>query len=481
MLFTILSLLLLGLMALFVHFRIQTQAMMELAEKIPGPRTFPIVGNLLDFPLDSKKYWDAVKEIVLKYGPIVRFWAGTYLIAGISEPKYVEILLSSNKEIEKANLYNLVKRWLGDGLLTSKGERWHSHRKFLTSAFHFSILEKFVQVFNNNAHILVENLSKHVNGPEFEVSPYITLCALDNISESAMGVSLNAQRGENREYVNAVRSQGRMAYSRAAKPWLHHDFIFRLTADGRQQDKDISILHGMTKFVIKTRREELQKSKSLNSTEYDDNSGVKRRVAFLDLMLQASDDGFKLTDEEIREEVDTFMFEEKEFQELQEIFGDSDRDATFHDLQNMKYLEMVIKETLRLYPSVPVFGRRLNENLSLGDYIVPAGTDIGVLPYMMHRNPNYFPDPEKFDPDRFLAENCAGRHPFAYVPFSAGPRNCIGQKFAMLEIKSTVSLLLRRFKILETDSKEEIKFMVDFVIKTLTPLKIKLVDRSAKN
>lgn len=124
----------------------------------------------------------------------------------------------------------------------------------------------------------------------------------------------------------------------------------------------------------------------------------------------------------------TFVFfQDKIFEELKTVFGDDNRDPTYADLQEMRYLECCIKESLRLYPSVPKITRQVGEEIRLKNgLVIPKHCSLLIMIFEMHRRSDLFPNPEKFDPDRFLPENTIERHPYSYIPFSAGLRNCIG-------------------------------------------------------
>jgi cytochrome P450 family 4 len=220
----------------------------------------------------------------------------------------------------------------------------------------------------------------------------------------------------------------------------------------------------------------------------------------LDTLLAAEERG-EIDNEGIREEVDTFTFEGHDttsagltfsfllialhptiqtrvFEEIREIVGGRDlADLEPTDFNEMKYLDRVIKECLRIYPPVPFISRELSEDLMTEKGLVPKGAQIHLHIYDLHRDPEQFPDPEQFDPDRFLPENCEKRHPYAYVPFSAGPRNCIGQKFAMLELKTIMSSVLLKFKLKPITQREDIVFIADLVLRSRNPIKIKFEAR----
>nr|AFK24489.1 cytochrome P450 family 4 protein [Perinereis aibuhitensis] len=446
--------------------------------KVSGPPTLPVFGNAHMLKTGGSDFFDQVLEYSTLYESQTMFkiLLGSHAIVVLIKAESVEKLLNSSSHITKSVEYRFLEPWLGTGLLTSTGAKWHSRRKLLTPTFHFRILQDFLEVFNEQSQIMVENLKKKVGGNKFDIFPYITHCALDIICDTAMGVNVDAQNDSDTQYVKDVYKISELVHRRQKAPWLWPDFLYSLLPAGRQTKECLRNLHSFTQSVIKERQRDLQASfeneETLSSTSsIEDFLRItkRKRVAFLDMLLLYQRNS-NLSDEDIREEVDTFMFEghdttaaaanwamhligshpnvqEKIHKELDEVFDGSNRAITDEDLKKMKYLECVIKETLRLFPSVPMYGRELKEDFNIDGVDIPKTTTLLVLTSALHRDPRYFPDPEKFDPDRFTLENTVGRHPYAFVPFSAGQRNCIGQKFAMNEEKVLLASILRNFTV----------------------------------
>ncbi|GFQ91084.1 cytochrome P450 3A8, partial [Trichonephila clavata] len=141
--------------------------------------------------------------------------------------------------------------------------------------------------------------------------------------------------------------------------------------------------------------------------------------------------------------------QEKVHEEVIVALKSSKGKLTYEALQNIKYLDNIISETLRLFPPGVRLERRAVTDYKLGEtgITIPKGMIVTVPAYAMHRDPELFPDPEKFDPDRFTPEERAKRDPYAYMPFGAGPRNCIGMRFAIMEIKVCLIYVIANFKI----------------------------------
>ncbi|CAN7948821.1 unnamed protein product [Ixodes pacificus] len=171
--------------------------------------------------------------------------------------------------------------------------------------------------------------------------------------------------------------------------------------------------------------------------------------------------------------------QQKIHDELDSIFGDdTERHVNHEDMKEMRYLECVLKESQRIYSTVPFYSRLCEEPFELGGTILPKGTVIKVANYFLHRDPEVFPKPEEFRPERFLPENSKGRHPFAYVPFSAGPRNCIGKAFSLSVVKIVVANILRRHKLQSLDHRDQVLLIAEMVLRPQNGLRIKLIPRT---
>ncbi|CAN2391655.1 16-hydroxypalmitate dehydrogenase activity, partial [Pristimantis euphronides] len=253
----------------------------------------------------------------------------------------------------------------------------------------------------------------------------------------------------------------------------HNDLIFHLSPHGFRFRRALKIAHEHTDKVIKERKQSIKEDTELEKIK------KKRHLDFLDILLCAKDEsGQGFSDEDLRAEVNTFMFEghdttasaiswilyclakypehqEKCREEIRGVL--QEKKLEWDDLGNLPYTSMCIKESMRLYPPVPGIARELKEPITFCDgRSLPEGVHIFISIYAINRCSSVWEDPEVFDPFRFSPENMSDRHSHAFLPFSAGGRNCIGQNFAMNELKVAIALTLQRFELHSVPGKEPI-------------------------
>ncbi|XP_075972259.1 cytochrome P450 4g15-like isoform X2 [Anticarsia gemmatalis] len=530
-------------MWLFHRWQQQTR-LYRMGNKIPGPDTVPFFGNaLMAFFKKPDQFINIAWKFADKYGFVVRGWLGSKLVIFMANPEDVEVILNSHVHIDKASDYRFFEPWLGEGLLISSGQKWRSHRKMIAPTFHINILKSFVDVFNQNSRNVVEKLRPEI-GKTFDVHDHMSEVTVDILLETAMGITKKTQDKSGFDYAMAVMKMCDIIHQRHFKFWLRLDFCFKLHPLYKTQQKLLDIIHGLTNKVIKNKKqtyfenkakgiipptiEELTRTKdgedgegvlannvkTVSDTVFkgyrddldinDENDvGEKKRLAFLDLMIESAQNGtHNISDHEIKEEVDTIMFEghdttaagssfvmcllglhhdiqDKVYEELYQIFGDSDRPATFYDTLEMKYLERVILETLRMYPPVPIIARELKHDAKIvtNGYVLPAGATVVICPYGIHRHPKHYKDPDTFNPDNFLPENMANRHYYSYIPFSAGPRSCVGRKYALLKLKILLSTILRNYRCVSEIPEEKFKLTADIILKRSDGFRIKIEPR----
>ncbi|XP_041377584.1 cytochrome P450 4F1-like isoform X2 [Gigantopelta aegis] len=377
--------------------------------------------------------------------------------------------------------YQLALPWLGEGLLLAGGERWARSRRLLTPAFHFDILKPYIEVYNKAANIVVNKVEQHaINGESFELFGLISLCTFDIILQCAMSYNDNIQlKGDGHPYVKAVNELSHLWFNRGRNPLLCLDWIYRRTANGRRFMEQCKFVHSISEEIIEKRKKTLE----------EEGPPEKRYLDFLDILLTAKDEnGVGLTPLEIRNEVDTFLFEghdttasaiswilyslavnpdiqEQVQAELDAVFEHKDVDKIeWTDLPKLEYLTRVIKEGMRMHSPVCFIQRELTQPIEVAGKTLPAGTTCSLSIYHLHHNPTVWKDPWEFRPDRFLPENMVNQDHYAFVPFSAGPRNCIGQNFAMNEEKVVLSRILHRFT-LEVDPTHEVRRCVAAVMR----------------
>ncbi|CAG2232925.1 Cytochrome P450 4F22,Leukotriene-B(4) omega-hydroxylase 2,Phylloquinone omega-hydroxylase CYP4F2,Cytochrome P450 4F4,Cytochrome P450 4F8,Cytochrome P450 4F5,Cytochrome P450 4F12,Docosahexaenoic acid omega-hydroxylase CYP4F3,Cytochrome P450 4B1 [Mytilus edulis] len=497
-------------------------------ESFPGRPAHLIWGNLKEYPGPNEAGLQWTKEWVAEFPWASRFWLGPFIpLICIYHPDTTKLVLKSS-EPKSHNAYRLIEPWIGTGLLVANGGKWKRNRRLLTPAFHFDVLKNYQLIMNKTSDILLTKLENYAEtGEIFEVFSNISMFTLDTMLQSAFAYEIDCQTiGENHPYVVAVHELVELVTERFLKPWLHNDLIYLLTTDGRKFKKHCDFVHKVAEDIISKRRKAINLnhihkkdlcSMGLRSKFYlptvlwscviapwkKEAKGYsqKKSLDFLDILLSARDENNQgLTDLEIRNEADTFLFEghdttasalswalyslaehpeiQKKLQaEVDEVLKGRDSDEIlWEDLPKLQYTTMCLKEAMRLHTPVPFIQRELTEPMELDGHEAPAGTQISIMLYNCHHNPLVWPNSMDFIPERFSPENVEKRDAYAFIPFSAGPRNCIGQQFALHEMKTVLAKIFRRYS-LELDPTHKVEKYETLVMRSQTGIKMKAYRR----
>jgi cytochrome P450 len=414
-----------------------------MAKKIypPGPKgSFPgsVLGQMqnrrLEFLLESAR----------TYGDLVHFHIGPRHIYLLNYPDYIHyVLVEAPEKFHKSpNLKRNTRQSIGQGLLTSEGDLHQRQRRLAQPAFHHKRIAAYGDVMVDYTRRMLDTWQP---GERRDVAHEMTNLTMQIVAKTLFDADVSDEMDAiGRAISIGIETVGK----RITQPVSLPDWI--PTPHNIERRRAAKVLEMTITGIINERRE----------------SGEDRGDLMSMLLLAVDEeDGGQMTNKQVRDEVMTLFIaghettanalawtlyllaqhpevEAKLANELDQILGG--RLPTMQDLPRLRYTDMVMKESMRLYPPAWIISREVMENITLGGYDIARGSIVIMSQYVMHHHPRYFDEPERFMPERF-AEGWEERVPrYAYFPFGGGPRVCIGNSFAMMEATLVLATIMQR-------------------------------------
>jgi cytochrome P450 len=406
-------------------------------QKAPGPGTLSFFRELGSFRRDPL---GGFFRYALRFGDVVRY-RGLWTTHQITHPEGILQVLQTNAgNYRKGRDYRILRLSLGQGLLTSEGALWQRQRSMTQPAFQSQQIAAFVRVMEEQTQRLLERWETFARaGQIFDAVPELMRLTLNIASQALFTTDLEQEMAAIQQSLEVGRD-----YS-VERAWSVIRIPRRLpTPRNLRHRRSLEAFHAVVDRMIAKRRRASERIPDLLTT-----------------LMEAS-----TSDRQLRDEVATLLTAGHETTTLAlawalfllaqhpdavervaaEISFLNGRAPAYEDLARLKYTRNVAEETMRLFPPVWVISRTaIGEDL-IGGFRIPAGSEILIFPYITHRHPKWWQEPEKFAPERFSAENAAARVRGAYLPFGAGPRICVGLNFAMTEVLVALTMLLQRFR-----------------------------------
>ncbi len=393
------------------------------------------------------------------------------LVSGATEVQ--ELLVENAALLAKSSVQRLAGYpILGDGLLGSSGELWKKQRKLMAPIF------TPAQIASYGTDMMVcarREMDTYVDGMLLDVSKSMTRLTMSVAGKTLFGSDSCSESDEiGRALGVAIRLFGKIAGSPLAPLQIAvRDGLARLgqyLPDAFSSYVDKGVQHLESPILFGKEAQELEQSIAVLDRYVADLIQQRRQDPdgardLLTRLLAAHDGADKMSDKQLRDEVLTLFVAGHEttavslgwslyllakhpdvYSHVQSVVDSLSDEPTVADLPRLELVLRVFKESLRIYPPLPLFARDTTADIVIGGYQIPSGTPVLISPYATHHRPELWSDADRFDPDRFLPEAESKRHRYAYIPFSAGPRICIGNHFAMMEATLVLTTLLRNYQ-----------------------------------
>jgi cytochrome P450 len=416
-------------------------------KKLVGPKGYPIVGVL---PMLRSNTLGFLQETARKYGDIVPLSILMTTAYLLNHPDHVEHVLQRNhRNYRKTPMLSKLRPVLGDGLFMSEGDLWTRQRNLIQPSFH---KERVDALASRMADVIAAHLKtwdrRVVSGEVFNLSDDVSFLTLEIALQTMFGTGLGQ---DGAEFAQAMKTVHDIS---AKRIWKFTGITERLpTRQNRDFNDAVRFLHGVVDRIINERRSQPDAQNDL-----------------LSILMSArdADTDETMTDRQLRDEVMTLMLAghdttatmmawailllSQNKPQLEALRDEVDvvmagRLPEAADMKSLEYTRRVLQEVARLRPSFWWFARVAINDDNIAGQPIKAGTTVFISQYLIHTLPTVWDEPERFDPDRFLAHNVAQRSKFSYFPFGAGPRVCIGSAFAMMEMQFALAMIFRRYDV----------------------------------
>lgn len=453
------------------------------SSKIPGPPPLPFVGNALD--IIGKQLSELMLSYARTYGRFLKFTIVSDVLFLVSDPVAIQRVTSGNPR-------NYLDRWTPPGfelllyngklrgLVFSQGRHWMQHRQIVGSVFRSKeFLTHFVQTAVDKTRVMIDLMWPRTEGQAVNVHQSMRMLTLDIIGVAAFGTEFGAMENGSHEIETCLSNVLHGVFDVIKTPLP----LWRVmkTPGLARIDNALKRLQRVEMDLIRKRRQQLKE-------EQGNYRGAQKEVKkpsksdLLGLLLSARDDarGVYFEDDDLMWDVHDVIFAGHETtasalaaavfliagsprvlskirEEVDRVLPEG-RSPTFEDVAQLKYLDMVLNEALRLYPPTALIGRHAKGADVICGYEIPAGANILLSPYVMGRLDVLWDNPEEFRPERFEPEQVAERHPMCHMPFGAGPRVCLGARMATMEAKVVLAMIFQRYNLERTQDYLEVLY-----------------------